>query len=217
MKAATCAAATALLVLCNVPAARAETPSRLSSRLYLGAALASGEPKLSIDGGPLLDEDSTINAALNAGYLQGLLPYFGVGLYAGFGSAGTYWSQNRGESRVRAELALGPVFVFQLPWFSNDWRIGLPVGYTLAWFKPAEGRAVEDEYSTGHGMNAALVFGADIVGKHHGGFIDFAYTYRLTWLTHTATLKSDESVRVEQSYRYSEGGMAFGGGYVYKF
>jgi hypothetical protein len=211
------ASVTALLVLCNVSAAGAETPNRPSSRLYTGVAVVGGFPKLSIDGGPALSEDSTPNAALNAAYLQGLLPYFGVILSASVGTAGTAWSEDRGESRARAQLALGPVFVFQLPGWTVDWRIGLPVGYTHAWHKPVEGRAVADEYSNGHGMNAALLFGADAIGKHHGGFIDFAYTYRLTWLTHTATLKSDESVHTEQSYRYSEGGFTFGGGYVYKF
>lgn len=210
----------ALLVLHNAPEARAETTKRLSSRLYAGVAfggIGSGA-SLCIDDGPSEDEGGTANLALNAAYLQGILPYFGVGLFAGVGSANTAWSADRGENRTRVPLALGPVFIGPVPGGPGvEWRIGLPVGYTLAWFKPAKGRAVEESYSSARGINASLVLGADIIGKHHGGFIDLAYTFHLTWLTHTATLRSDESVRVQQSYRYFERALALGAGYVYQF
>jgi hypothetical protein len=223
MRAAACALVAALLVLCNVSEARAEKKAdRLSSRLYTGVALSVGGDEsaasLRVDDGPSQDEGSSPNVAFNAAYLQGLLPHFGVGLFAGVGSADTYWSNERGESRTRVRLALGPVFVADLPGTNGiEWRIGIPIGYTLAWYKPAKGRAVEETYSNASGMNAALVVGADIVGKHHGGFIDLAYSFHLTWLTHTATLRSDESVHVQQSYRYFERTLALGGGYVYQF
>lgn len=222
MRAAVCASVAALLMLHNVSEARAEKGNHLSSRLYQGVALSVGGDEsaasLSIDDGPSQAEGSDINASLNVSYLQGLLPHFGVGLFAGFGSANTFWSYNRDEIRTRAQLALGPVFVSELPGTNGvEWRIGIPIGYTLAWYKPAKGRAVEDTYSNGHGMNAALVLGADIVGRHHGGFIDLAYSFHLTWLTHTATLRSDESVHIQQSYRYFERTLALGGGYVYQF
>jgi hypothetical protein len=220
MRAAVCASAAALLALLNVSAARAETARRLSSRLYQGFAIGDigAASSLSMDDGPSQDEGGSTNFAFNAAYLQGLLPYFGVGLFAGVGSADTAWSYDRGESRTRVQLALGPVFVGPLPGAPGiEWRIGLPIGYTLAWFKPGKGRAVEDTYSNARGMNAALVLGADMLGTHHGGFIDLAYTFRLTWLTHTATLRSDKAVHIEQSYRYFERGLALGGGYVYQF
>ncbi len=222
MRAGVCSLAAALLVLYDVSEARAEKGNHLSSRLYQGVAVSVGGDEsaasLSIDGGPAHHEDSYINASINAAYVQGLLPHFGVGLFAGFGSANTFWSYYRDESRTRAQLALGPVFVSELPGTNGiEWRVGIPIGYSLAWYEPAKGRAVEDTYANAHGMNAAVVVGADIVGRHHGGFIDLAYSFHLTWLTHTATLRSDASVHVAESYRYFERTLALGGGYVYQF
>jgi hypothetical protein len=126
---------------------------------------------------------------------------------------------DRGESRTRAQLALGPVFVgtYQTRRPNIEWRIGMPFGYTRAWFNPGKDRAVEENFSTAHGMNLSLVAGIDILGKHHGGFVDLAYALHLTWLSHTATLKSDESVQAKQSYRYLDLGVVFGSGYVYRF
>jgi len=219
VRAAAYTSVAALLVL-PVAEARAETPGRLSSRLYVGAALSGigAESSLSADGGPSQDEGGGANIAFNAAYLQGLLPHFGVGIYAGAASADSIWSRDRGEGRGRAQLALGPMFVGSVPGtFNVDWRIGLPIGYTLMWIRPGRGRAVEETYSNAHGLNGSLVLGVDILGKHHGGFVDLTYALQLSWLTHSATLRSDESVRSEQSYRYFDRGLALGAGYVYQF
>jgi hypothetical protein len=100
---------------------------------------------------------------------------------------------------------------------ASEWRIGLPLGYTRAWINPGEGRAVDESFSAAHGMNLSVVAGVDFIGKHHGGFIDLAYAVHLTWLTHTATLKSDRSVQSKESYRYLDQALVFGVGYVYRF
>jgi hypothetical protein len=221
MRTAVCASVAALLALHNVSEARAETSSRPGNRLYQGFALGGfgAAATLNIDDRQQHDEGGGVNVALNAAYLQGLLPHFGLGLFAGIGSAATAWSADRGEDRTRAQFALGPVFVgtYQPRRPNIEWRIGIPVGYTRAWFNPGQGRAVEEAFSTAHGMNLSLVAGIDILGKHHGGFIDLTYAFHLTWLTHGATLKSDESVRTKQSYRYFEQGAFLGFGYVYRF
>ena len=220
MRTAACTVVAALLALLNAPKAHAETSNRPSSRFHAGIGFGSlgGPSYLSIDHGRWLDEHGSINITFNADYVHGLLPYFGLGLFAGVGTGGASWSLDRGESRSRAQFALGPVFIAPFPGApGTELRIGLPVGYTYAWFNPAKGRAVKETFSNGHGMNAALVVGVDITGKHHGAFVDLAYALNLTWLTHTATLKSDPSVRSQQEHRYFEHGLMLGAGYVYRF
>lgn len=220
MRAAVCALVAALVALHSV-SAQAETSSRPRSRLYQGFAIGAFDAasSLSIDDRRQHDEGGSINVAINAAYLQGVLPHFGLGLFAGIGSGNTSWSDDRGETRTRAQLALGPVFVtkYQVLFPKTEWRIGIPFGYTRAWFNPGKGRAVEETFSTAHGMNLSVVVGVDILGKHHGGFVDLAYAFHLTWLTHTATLKSDESVQTKQSYRYFDRGLVLGSGYLYRF
>jgi hypothetical protein len=208
------------MALYDVSEARAETSSRPGSRLYQGVAISgSGAASLNIDDRRQHAEGGSVNVAFNVAYLQGVLPHFGLGLFAGIGSGSTTWSADRGENRTRAQLALGPVFVgtYRARRPNIEWRIGIPLGYTQAWFSPGKSRAVEETFSTGRGMNLSLVAGIDILGKHHGGFVDLGYALHLTWLTHSATLKSDNSVRTKQSYRYVEQGLALGCGYVYRF
>jgi hypothetical protein len=219
MKVGVCTVVAALLTLYNVSEARADTPSRPDSRLYQGNSIGLSNASLSIDDHHQQDEGAGLFLALTAGYLQGLLPHFGVGLFAGIGSGGTNWSQNRGEGRTRTQLALGPVFVgsLQARRPNIEWRIGMPIGYTRAWFKPGKGRAVEETFSAAQGINLSLVVGIDILGKHHGGFVDLTGALHMTWLTHTATLKSDESVQTKQSYRYFDRALVLGTGYVYRF
>jgi hypothetical protein len=220
MRAAVCAIVTALLAFHHVPEARAETPSRPGSRLYQGFSFGNFGVSSSLSiGDHRHDEESGFNVAVNVGYLQGLRRYLGLGLFAGIGSGDTYWSEQRGESRTRAHIALGPIFVG--PFYARrpniEWRIGLPLGYTRAWINPGQNREVEESFSAAHGMNLSVVAGVDIVGKHHGGFIDVAYAVHLTWLTHTATLKSDRSVQSKESYRYLDQALLLGVGYVYRF
>jgi hypothetical protein len=220
VKAVVCALVALLVALHHASEARADTSTRPGSRLYQGFAIgASAASSLSIEGGRQQDEGGSVNVALNAAYLQGVLPHFGLGLFASIGSGDTSWSANRGETRTRAQFALGPVFVgtYRARRPNIEWRIGIPFGYTRAWFSPGTGRAVEETFSTGHGMNFSLVVGIDLLGKHHGGFVDLAYAFHLTWLTHTSTLKSDESVQTQQSNRHFARGLVLGSGYVYRF
>lgn len=210
----------ALLVLCRSTEARADSPSPPRSRLYMGSSFSiSAQSSLTVDGRPQGDEGGAFGLAVNVGYLQRLVPHLGVGLFAGMGLAPSYWSEQRGETRNRAQLALGPVFfgteVRRRP--TIEWRIGLPIGYTRAWLRPGPGRAVEETYSPGSGLNISLIGGLDILGAHHGGYFDLGYALHLTWLTHTATLKADPSVQSQQSYRYSDHALIVGTGYTYRF
>jgi hypothetical protein len=220
MRAAVGVLVAGLVALHHASEARADTSSRPGSRLYQGFAISAFDAaSLSSNDRQQQDEGGSVNVAINAAYLQGVLPHFGLGLFASIGSGDTNWSANRGEARTRAQFALGPVFVgtYRARRPNVEWRIGIPFGYTRAWFNPGKGYAVEETFSTGHGMNLSLVAGIDILGKHHGGFVDLAYALHLTWLTHTATLKSDASVQTEQSYRYFYRGLVLGSGYVYRF
>jgi hypothetical protein len=210
----------AVLALCGSVEARADTPSSPRSRLYVGSTFSfSARSSLTVDGHRQDDEGGAIGLAFSAGYLQRLLPHLGAGLFAGVGSAPTYWSEQRGEIRNRAQLAVGPVFfgtaIARRP--TVEWRIGLPIGYTRAWFTPGPRRAVTEDYSPANGLNVSLIGGLDILGAHHGGYIDLGYAFHLTWLTHTATLDADPSVGSRQSYRYLDGAVIFGTGYSYRF
>lgn len=218
MRGSVCTLVVALASLSNLSEARADTSSRLRSRFYQGFALGVGAASsLTIDDRSQHDEGGTFNAVINAAYVQGVLPHFGLGLFGSIGSASTAWSEDRKETRTRAQLALGPVLVLPAGYPNLEWRVGVPFGYTRAWFNPGEGRAVEETFSTAHGMNLSLVTGLDMLGEHHGGFVDLSYVFHLTWLTHTSTLRSDESVQAKQSYRYLERGLFLGAGYAYRF
>jgi len=220
MKARASTLVIALLALCCSVEARADTPSPPRSRLYMGStASISAHSSLTVDGRSQGDEGGAFGVAVGVGYLQRLVPHLGVGLFAGIGTASSYWAEQRGEHRNRAQLALGPVFfgteLRRSP--TLEWRIGLPIGYTRAWLSPGPGRAVEETYSPGSGVNISLIGGLDILGAHHGGYVDLGYALHLTWLTHTATLKADPSVQSQQSYRYFDHAIILGTGYTYRF
>jgi hypothetical protein len=210
-----------LFALLLAPRARAEettVPPR--SRIYTGlSGSLTSNPTLSIDGQKQPSEGNSPGFAYTVGYLQRLMPHLGAVLTGGFGPTSTAWSSDRGESRTRADLAIGPVFCGTLgqshPYV--EWRLALPVGYSWAWFRQARGRAVEEKYSDGHGLNLSLVAGLDFFGQHHGGYLDVAYAARLTWITHSATLNSDPTIHSDQAYRYFEQAAVFGAGYAYRF
>jgi hypothetical protein len=220
MKARPSARIIAALAFCCSVEARADTPSPPRSRLYTGSTFSfSAHSSLTVDGRAQDEEGGAVGLAFSLGYLQRLLPHLGAGLFAGLGSAPSYWSEQRGETRNRAQLALGPVFfgtaVRRRP--TIEWRIGLPIGYTRAWLNPGPSRAVEESYSPANGVNFSLIGGLDILGAHHGGYVDLGYTLHLTWLTHTAILKADSSVQSQQSYRYFDRALVLGTGYTYRF
>ena len=210
----------ALLALCGPVDALAEAPRPPRSRFYLGSSFTfSGHSSLAIEDGAQHAEGGGLGLTFDVAYLQRLLPHVGASLSAGIGSAPTYWSTQRGEGRNRAQLALGPVlFGTAAKRGPNiEWRVGLPIGYTRAWFTPGPGRAVDEAYSPANGLNASLIGGLDIMGAHHGGYLHVGYTLHLTWLTHTAALKSDPRVRSQQQYRYLDGAVILGTGYAYRF
>lgn len=201
-------------------AAHAQEMSPASSRFFTGAqGGVMAPPSLHIDGKAQPSEGNDLAFGLTAGYLQRLAPHLGLQLIGTLGPAATAWSIARGESRTRADLALGPVYATTIKLRRPQviWRIGLPIGYTWAWFRAGEGRAVEESYSGGRGLNVSLTSGFDFFGRRHGGYVDASYAMHLTWIDHHAVLESDPSVRSDEAYRYLEHSFVIGFGYAYRF
>lgn len=209
-----------LLLLGRTQQACAQDFSPASSRLFVGTLGGlMAPPSLEIDGKSQPTEGNDIVLGFSAGYLQRLAPHLGLELFGSIGPSTTAWSDGRGESRTRADLALGPVYAttIHLKRPEVSWRIGLPVGYTWAWFHAGKGRAVDESYSDGRGLNVSLTSGFDFFGHHHGAYLDGSYSMHLTWIDHHAVLKSDPSVRSDETYRYLEHTFVVGIGYLYRF
>jgi len=189
-------------------------------RIEAGSTLGSNmRTDLSIDGGQRTNEGTRGSAGVSARYSQGFLPYFGAVVLARFGSESSGWSEQRDETRLRGELAIGPEL-----WLSPrshkvtvDLRFAIPIGPTWTRFEPTHRDTMTEEYSVGHGVNFGVVAGAEVFWKHHGCYLELAYVRQLTWMTHRATLASDSTVRSAERYRYDQQSAVLGFGYAYRF
>lgn len=177
-----------------------------------------GVSSLRIDGQGQPSEGRVETLAFMLDYVQHLAPHVGVELLGSVGSTSSRWSEARGESRARAELAMGPVFAVERGRRTRfEWHVSLPVGYTFAWFGAGEDRIVSESYAHGAGLNFQLKTGLGIFARHHGGFIDVGYAFHVTWIDHRAHLISDPSISSTERYQYIEHAGFIGGGYTYLF
>lgn len=199
-----------------LPSANAQDAAP-SSHLYAGGSFGSvGSTLLSVDGARQPAEKYPFNFAVTAGYLQRLLPRFGVALQGSWGPTSSGWSEGRGEIRQRAGVTLAPTFALTLkprhP--TSQWRLGLPVGYSSLYIKPGPGRAVVERFTGGHGFSLGLVTGFDWFGTHHGGYFEAGYGMHVNWSTRHA---SSGSIKTSEEYRHLEYAALVGWGYAYRF
>lgn len=198
-----------LAALSQASEARADEPAAPRSRFFVGSSMTLlGKTSVRIDGSHRDEGSNLAFAFFDAGYLQRLLPHFGLQLGASLAVMESDWSAQRNESRTRFQLAAGPAFVGTLKPRSPtvEWRVALPVGYTRTSIESNSARLVEESYTGGSGLSLSLLGGLDIMGKHHGGYFNLGYALNLAWLKHSASLYGDPTVHSQESYRFTECG-----------
>lgn len=218
--AAVCVGALLALATTTAPAL-ADDPSdapRFDSRIFVGEELGMlGSSTLWIDGRRRSAEGGTFYFGLHAGYSHALGRRLSILGLARVASAETDWSDLRGESRTRVDVALGP----ELHWDESlvhprsGWHISAPVGASFGWTSPGEGRAVDESYGLGRGMNLGISGGWDVAGLHHGAYFDLAWTAHVMWFDHGATLRSTGET-LHERYLYVDHVFALTIGWMYR-
>jgi hypothetical protein len=164
------------------------------------------------------EEGEGSSAPVAVSYSLGLIPHLSAVGIARFGGEGSSWSQQRGERRLRGDLGLGP----ELWWrprgrgLDVQIRLAFPFGPTFAWFRASERAVVNEEYSTGYGLNVGGILGLDSFWGDHGVCFEVGHARHLTWLTHRAALVSDPSRRTTEEYRYDQATWMVGVAYAYR-
>lgn len=212
---------TMAVVLAGLPgaAAPAHAADARDSRLFVGLGLGTGPTSLRIDGRATSEGGWTANFGAELGVSQTLFdPEWGVIAVARASSWDTAWSSDRGESRWRVDLALGPELRLERPQRRGRivWRFSAPLGITWAWIRPGDGRAVQDRYGGGHGVHAGITAGVDFSGPRHGGYVEIDYRVHWTGIEHTATLVAAPDTSVRQQYRFVDHAILFAAGYVFR-
>jgi hypothetical protein len=157
--------------------------------------------------------------SLSVRYATGLLPFFGLTFGGRLELEATEWASDRGETRVRADLCVGPELVLRpsLRKIDIDFRFGLFAGPTFAWFDAGERLAVREDYSAGHGWNFGGGLGMDAFWGHHGAYAEVTHVRHLTWISRRSTLEADRTVRSTEHFHYVQATSGLGLGYVYRF
>lgn len=221
------AMAAALCLLLLPCAARADDATPRRSTLYVGPKVAFfGSSGLVIDGETQKSESDFTDYALSAGYRYRLLPWLGAELSGSIGKYSTSWSRERDESRARADIALGPVLLGTLyraraakaRLSRADWRLGIPVGVTWAWFEAGASRAVQARYEGGRGFTFGAVAGVDFsFAGNHGAYVDVGLAMSSLSITRSATVSAAPSVGGDEAYRYSDVRLWLAWGYALHF
>lgn len=205
-----------------------------SSRVVGGIVATAGPPpSLRIDGKKQDSErwGAPVLLGVTTSYVQHIAPHFGMEVLGMVAPTSTRWSEMRGESRTRADLAFGPVFALSVrrsPTLRLEWRVAAPLGYTFAWFSPGKSRAIKESYSLGGGLNFRLKTGLDFAIKVHQTIcFDLGYVLHATWVDRRASvvgqavgdqrLIADPPLQGNQRYQYVEHAIFIGGGYAYRF
>lgn len=197
-----------------VVAPPADRAPHQQSRLFAGfeAGFLVTRP-LRVDGKRASDEGGNLYVGFHAGYSHALSDRFGVMGLTRYSAWTTAWAERAGEERNRIDLSLGPEV------HARDGIVGaycsLPLGPTIVQSQAAEGRAVQHSYRGGLGVNAGLLCGVDIAGRHSGGYVELAWITHVTWLDHTARLIRSGAV-VNESYQYVDNVLLFSAGYLYR-
>ncbi len=200
--------------------ARADEQPWMPARLHLGPRVTLYPQALEIDGRSQPSDGTSSGYGVNGAFRYHFLPWLGAEVSGSISRFSSEWSERRGETRTRADLAAGPLFIHTFPTskFQVQLRFALPVGITWVWFDEGPERAVIEQYQTGRGFTVTLVGGLDIffVGPH-GAYLDLGLGGGAFSVQHSATLKADPTVRSTEQYRYSGTTALIGGGYAYRF
>lgn len=193
-------------------------------RIAIGSTLGVvGTTSFKLDGHPQSGEaeDEYVGGAggVNLSYAQGFLPYLGATVFGNCGSEHTLWAEERGERRIRCDLAVGPeVWLFPK---AGKARLALhatiPFGPTWSWVHPHVPLGAKETYSTGTGWNIGLITGAEAFWGHHGVYADLGLTRHVTTYTHTSTLLADPSIHSTDHYFFEQFTFSVGVGYAYRF
>ncbi len=187
---------------------------RHESKVFGGVDFGLFAPSsLTINGKRAANEAGNPYAGFHVGYSHALSQRFGVLGLTRFGTWNTEWADTRDEQRYRIDMALGPEIHGGDK--TGGWHLSAPIGATLAQSQGRMGRAVQDSYGPGRGMNFGLVAGLDVGGFPAGAYFDVSWIAHITWIDHAARFAGSDVV-VHDSYRYVDSVFLLTVGYLYR-
>ncbi|MBX3193117.1 MAG: hypothetical protein KF819_39400 [Labilithrix sp.] len=187
--------------------------ARRRSRIFVGHDLGFMTARaLWIDGKSGPTDGGGLYYGLHAGYAHALSRWFGVTGLTRFGAWGSSSTSANGDERSFLDLALGPEI------HGGDKTGGLhvsaPLGVTIAQSRAGAGRAVQESYSPGRGLNLGLTAAYEVSGLHSGAYFGLSWITHFTWIDHGARDRSGAVVR--ESFTYVDHLMLFNIGYLYR-
>jgi hypothetical protein len=188
---------------------------RRGSRIFVGQELGFMIPRaLWIDGKSAAREaGSGLYYGFHVGYSHALSQRFGVLGLTRLGTWSTPSAEARGEERFRVDVAVGPEI--HDPREAWGWHVSAPLGVTVAQSKAGTGRAIQESYGSGHGLNFGLVVGGELTGRHSGVYFEAAWITHFTWIDHSVRDNRSGAV-VRESFEYVDHLMLFNVGYLYR-
>ncbi|MDF2697292.1 MAG: hypothetical protein K0S65_5675 [Labilithrix sp.] len=88
------------------------------------------------------------------------------------------------------------------------------MGVTIAQSQAGTGRAVQEWYGPGRGLNFGLAGGFAFPGRH-SAYFDLAWLMHVTWIDHSARLTSSGAI-VKESYEYRDHMLLLVIGYLFR-
>ncbi len=211
--------ALALVVLAPDVDAADDPPKTTQSQVLVGAGAGVTGTALSIDGRRAVAQGGgSFHSSAEAGYTRYFGPHWGVGALLRFGNWLDDWSSASGESRQRLELRFAPEFRsrHESP-VITEVSLSLGGGPSLAFFQPAEHRALREEYGLGAGFHAGPRAAAAFLFQGGlGMYLAADVAYYVVWVRQHAEIAS-AGLRATSHYRYDGIELMAHGGLSYSF